>query len=185
LASAGQGYNEKEADEDLLNTITVNQLILLRGAVGLLGENAKPKWWSSAFGGPESETFLKPVFPRTHFLARLQGFSAAAAHVHDDRIGVGNVYHLFRLPEALEQELHQFGTSSAMRGIADELNDVEAATGVIKRIAGDTSKSAEGPVLAGPLSSVRDEAVWREVASHYLGAYQAGQAVFPFFADQA
>jgi hypothetical protein len=30
----------------------------------------------------------------------------AAARVHDEYIGVGKVYHLFRLPEHIEQALH-------------------------------------------------------------------------------
>jgi hypothetical protein len=43
----------------------------------------------------------------TNYWPQCNGETHAAALVHDERIGVGNVYHLFRLPEEMEQGIHQ------------------------------------------------------------------------------
>ena len=89
-----------------LETQQIEQLTLMRFAVGFLGEQANPWWWDSSFCGNNGKAFLSPVFPRTYIHAQYQGVVSAAALVHDDRIGVGNVFHLFRLPEDIEQGLH-------------------------------------------------------------------------------
>jgi len=78
----------------------------MRAAVGFLGEKEQAGWWPSSFFGIGSTAFLSPLFPRTHFLAQCQGVTCAASRKHDERIGVGQVYHLFRLPEDIEQGIH-------------------------------------------------------------------------------
>jgi len=82
-------------------------LIRLRFIVGYLGEQLQPTWWSSSFLAPVSTAFLTPMFSKTALLAQYHGIREAAARIHDEHIGIGKgVFHLFRLPDTLEQELH-------------------------------------------------------------------------------
>lgn len=86
-------------------------LAQLRIVVGFLGEKDQAGWWPSGFCASASTAFLLPAFPRTLTPARYEGLCRAAQLVHDEHVGLGDVYHLFRLPEALEQALQ---TSSTM-----------------------------------------------------------------------
>jgi len=85
------------------NRQIAENLVLLRMAVGAAGEDKELAWWRSAFCGSMSGACLAPIFPKTVSLAALTGVTAAACRVHDEHIGVGRVFHLFRLPEDLEQ----------------------------------------------------------------------------------
>lgn len=90
-----------------MTTHSLTTITTLRTAVGVLCERAEFGYCSSKFSSTEAEAFLSPVFPRARFLACLTGVTAAAARAHDARIGIGNVYHLFRLPEDVEQGIHE------------------------------------------------------------------------------
>ncbi len=75
------------------------------------------------------------------------GVTRVVALVHDECIGVGNVYHLFRLPEDLEQGIQrtlQEAESSQM--IADLIASQEAALDYLDSLAGLPVEMAEGPV---------------------------------------
>ena len=75
----------------------------LRVLIGYLGEKNQANWWGSEFFSATATAFLAPIFNRSLFLAQYQGATAAAAKIHDEAIGVGRIYHLFRLPIGLEQ----------------------------------------------------------------------------------
>ena len=83
-------------------------IVRLRVIVGYLGEKAQFDWWQSGFFTPSSAAFLNPVFARTSALAQYHGVKEAARRLHDEHIGVGRMFHLFRLPETLEQSLFEF-----------------------------------------------------------------------------
>lgn len=95
----------------------------LRVLVGYLGEKAQHGWWPSEFYSATSSAFLTPVFVRTAKLAQYHGASEAARLVHDEHIGIGRVFHLFRLPQAIEQAVFEYlqvpaAAEEAQRGIA-------------------------------------------------------------------
>ena len=52
------------------------KLIKLRTCVAFLGEKNQKNWWHSSFLSRSGEAFLKPVFPKTHLLTRVNGASA-------------------------------------------------------------------------------------------------------------
>ena len=79
--------------------------LYLRLLVGYLGERAQGAWWPTAFYEPSGRLFLEPVFGKTARLAQYHGVLEAARRLHDDHLSVGR-YHLFRLPEEVEQNLH-------------------------------------------------------------------------------
>jgi hypothetical protein len=92
-------------DANLADSALRIDLIRLRLAVGSLGEQVKPAWWQSSFLGPNAAPFLDPIFGPKRLGAQYRGVTEAARLVHDDRIGIGRVVHLFRLSELMEQLL--------------------------------------------------------------------------------
>src|SRR6516162_928813 len=86
--------------------IDIDQTIRLRIAIGYLGEQAA--WWPSSFLGQHAFTFLSPVFGNRTTVAQYHGVVEAACRAHDEKIGIGRVFHLFRLPEAAERRISSY-----------------------------------------------------------------------------
>lgn len=162
----------------------LDKLATLRAVVGLLGEQTQSSYWSSSFFDSGSKSFLSPVFPRTQILAQYRGATAAAAIVHDDRIGIGNVFHLFRLPEDMEQGLHAAAEGAAVSSIAESTASRESALQFLVDYTSGVRKESEGPVKIGPLISIRDASAWENAAAHYLAGLEANTDTFPFFSDK-
>lgn len=161
-------------------------LAMLRAAIGFLGERGQAGWWPSSFLAAESAPFLAPVFGRTQVLAQCTAVAAAAARVHDERIGAGHVYHLFRLPEDLEQRIHAaLHESELTRRITEAVSSRERALETLRAEAGAPSEAGVGPTRAGDLHDLRQPKRWRDVAAQYLAAIERGIEVFPYFADRA
>src|ERR1039458_4053001 len=80
-------------------------LLQMRLLIGFLGERAQFAWWPTAFYEPASRLFLEPVFSKSSQLAQYHGVLEAARRLHDEHLSVGS-YHLFRMPEEVEQDLH-------------------------------------------------------------------------------
>lgn len=156
----------------------------MRTVVAYLGERDLNGWWQSSFFGTGSKAFLSPVFSRTETLAQYHGASAAAARIHDERIGVGEVFHLFRLPEYLEQEIHQALTSSGfVKTITDHLGSADTAMKSLKDVACPVTQDTVGPVRVGGLDALREDSGWAVVAGHYAEAFDKGMQVYPYFSD--
>jgi len=159
-------------------------LATLRIIVGYLGEREQFAWWPSEFFAPGSAAFLAPLFARTQLLAQCNGVTLAAARIHDERIGVGQVYHLFRLPEDLEQGIHRtLNDDAACSRLAEQAVDRTSALISLRALAGSASPAAVGPVRAGSAADLRSMAAWSTVAAHYLHAVEQGEQVFPYFRD--
>jgi len=125
-------------------------LAQVRAVVGYLGERDQYAWWQSGFFSPTRNAFLSPIFPRTQILGQYTGVVRAAALVHDERIGVGNVYHLFRLPEDMEQGVHRaLHASDLAQTITVLVATKETALAYLRKEAGPGSKSDVGPTRIG------------------------------------
>lgn len=167
-------------------TVNIESVATLRAVIGYLGEKDLQAWWPTSFFSTSSQPFLIPVFGRTRLLAQCTGVSQAASHTHDDRIGVGRVHHLFRLPEDMEQDVFQTWQRHMLVEQIDALvASQEAATGYLRSVADQTTDSEAGPVLAGSSNDLLEEAAWGQVASLYLSAVETKHQVFPYFADIA
>jgi hypothetical protein len=160
-------------------------LAKIRTVVGYLGEREQQDWWQSSFFAANSRTFLSPVFGRTHLLARCIGVTRAAALVHDERIGVGRVYHLFRLPEDVEQGIHLvLHTAEVMQQVAPLVAQQDAAMQFLDSEARSLAGGNVGPAEVGHARDVRDRRYWRAVAAQYLHAFEARTEVYPYFTDR-
>ena len=159
----------------------ITKIAEIRVTVGYLGEKEQFNWWPSSFYSASSSAFLAPVFSRTQSLARLTGVSRAASRVHDEYIGVGAVYHLFRLPERMEQQIvvhmqkeqDQFETPTAR----------EEALAWLHEYADEMPITTIGPVRVGDIEQLRDEASWKLVAARYLYGFEMGARIYPYFRD--
>ena len=83
------------------------------------GERAQCNWWPTAFYEASSRLFLEPAFVKTSRLAQYHAVVEAARRLHDEHLNVGS-YHLFRLPEEIEQDLHSLKLSNDGENIASQ-----------------------------------------------------------------
>jgi len=163
----------------------LENLAIIRAVVGYLGEREQYAWWQSSFFSAQSRSFLAPVFGRTQLLAQTTGVTRAASLVHDERIGVGRVFHLFRLPEDIEQGINQALQQPAVaQRVTVVVAHKEAALQYLQDAARGTSAAGVGPTRIGDAGSLRDARTWRAVAAQYAQAFNNGDEVFPFFTDQ-
>jgi hypothetical protein len=170
----------------LMENSAIWTIATLRSAVGFLGERGEAGWWPSGFFAAGSGAFLAPVFGRTHTLAQCTGVTRAATIVHDERIGVGHVYHLFRLPEDMEQRIHAaLHEPDLIRAIGELVSSRDSALGYLRQQGGSVSNTSAGPTWAGDLQALRTPAAWRGVAALYLAGVGSGVAIYPFFADRS
>lgn len=164
-----------------MNAPYLAKLHRIRLAVGFLGERDQLAWWPTSFFAAASKPFLDPVFVKTAPQAQYHGVVEAARRVHDERLSVGS-FHLFRLPEEMEQDLFAVvkqegaGTSSVAPTSKDE------ALEELQSIAGETNGSSpEGPVLVGVISDIRKSESLAALAGAYAKAFAAGTQAFPYF----
>ena len=155
-------------------------VLATRWLVGFLGERAQFGWWPTSFHEPSSRLFLEPVFSKTLRLAQYHGVLEAARRVHDEHLSVGS-YHLFRLPEEVEQDLH--GLIQGAR--ADEftppdLGSREAALLSLKAVAGAATASAVGPTAIGNIGDLDSPNTVKAIASAYLSAFSQDAKVYPY-----
>jgi hypothetical protein len=110
----------------------------------------------------------------------VSGVVEAAKRVHDERIGVGRVFHLFRLPETMEQRLFD-----AIQDPCKEFDEVvvspEAARATLEGIVGTKVEAKSGPAMLGTADKL-DDAEWiAEAAALYSAAFNADGQCFPYF----
>ena len=167
-----------------METTQLEHLARLRAAVGYLGERDQYTWWQSAFFAPTSPAFLTPVFTRTLVLAQMNGVTRAASMVHDERIGVGNVYHLFRLPEDVEQGIHRvLHNPELCEQITALVVNRESSIAYLCRIAAIPEEEDVGPMHIGEIRELRDPDHWSVAAARYARAFENHFEIYPYFAD--
>lgn len=153
------------------------QLAKLRSCVAYLGEKDQKNWWSSSFLSPSGKVFLDPVFPKTSFLARVNGASLAAQVVHDEHIGIGDVYHLFRLSENIEHDVSQLLAKDA--SVLELIVSEEMAQAGLQELSGGERTQGVGPLLIE--HDGIDQAMIGHMAAAYMQGFSAGEQVYPYY----
>ena len=156
-------------------------LLRLRLTVAILGEKDHFAWWQSAFFTQGNQAFLDPLFPRTRLLAQCNGVARAAALVHDERIGIGQTYHLFRLPEEMEQAIHRGLQDPALIATFPKVTTQEKLLTQLEQLASPGQTNAVGPVRVGSRQSLTNLDKWKQVVALYLQAFEQNQQTFPYF----
>lgn len=165
-----------------MNEQVLNRLLEMRFAVGLLGERSQHGWWPTAFFEQASTRFLEPVFPKTAVFATYHGVVEAAKRVHDERLSVGS-FHLFRLPEEIEQDLYRVLGQELSSGesLATALNSESAIDALRNQAGAQEGAAPEGPILIGSLDDLRKADSVRAIATAYLQSFERGTQAFPYF----
>lgn len=166
------------------STTTKNDLIRLRLLVGFLGEKNQFGWWQSTFLGVTSTSFLLPSFPRTSLLAQYHGVIESARQVHDQHIGIGQVFHLFRLPSEVEQDLH----ASLLTGfsIKDGLTDSDQALKQLQSLSEKLIQiSPNGPIAVGDIEDCTGSLLIKTLAATYWGAFNCSNRTYPYLVTKS
>jgi len=160
----------------------LDKYLHLRLLIGYLGEAAQFNWWPTSFFQPSSKQFLEPVFARTTRLAQYHGVKEAARRLHDEHIGVGSVFHLFRLPEEMEREIHgRFEDQVGIEKLIGELASKDAALHALSVLADGDRSAGEGPISIGKVSDLRTNKAIKETARCYKAAFNQGAKSYPYF----
>lgn len=162
-----------------MNTIAM-KIAELRVLVGFLGEKGQANWWGSEFFSATAVAFLAPIFNRSLFLAQYQGVTAAASKTHDEAIGVGRIYHLFRLPIGLEQASADVLNDTAfVQTLQARLAKRELALARLAELAEKPESVSPGPVSLGDMSQDLKVELQR-AAGFYCAAFTSGIQTFPY-----
>jgi len=164
-------------DKDLLN------IIKLRFAVGFFGENEQHNWCPSLWMTKNASAFLSPIYGDRLDTARYHGVVEAARRVHDERIGVGRAFHLFRLPEGLERRLHEIVARDGACKELSDLTEASTAEGALAQLAPDAKDASPGPVRAGDISDLNGREWIGSLAAYYRAAFKESQETFPYFSE--
>lgn len=163
-----------------MNKQLIRLIAELKLLVGYLGEKSQHNWWESNFLGASSSAFLMHTFPRTTLLSQYHGVNEAALLVHDEYVGVGKNYHLFRLPVSIERNV-----ANVIQELASDENAIsslkskEAALQRLSELATKT-EAQEGPVNIGSFEDAKLEHLMHTSAGLYLSAFQQGKKCLPF-----
>lgn len=153
-------------------------LLKARLLVGFLGERAQFGWWPTAFYEVSGRPFLEPVFPKTTRLAQYHGVIEAARRIHDEHLSVGS-FHLFRLPEEMEQDLHALlQTEHEHLFSAGFCEDKSVALDDLRNVASDAKLNVEGPVSIGKVGEIKTHI--QKMAAVYRSAFISGVPSFPY-----
>jgi hypothetical protein len=168
-----------------MNEKLIHQIIGVRLAVGLLGEREQAGWWPSMFLGRHAHAFLSPIFGGKTRMAQYHGVTEAACRVHDESIGVGRVFHLFRLPESIEQLMFSaFQEGDVPEEVTRCFGSREAAESMLASLANGPTAVRPGPIRLGDAGIINTPGGMRLVAANYRAAFEAGIKCYPYFADR-
>ena len=164
-----------------MNKQLIKDIAELRMVVEFLGEKDQFGWWPCLFFSSSSDQYLSPIFPKTTMIARYQGVKQAAQKLHDISVGKGSVYHLFRLPENIEDMvLELLKDEEYIDGSIEPLLNKEAALSKIENMATNKEKGKEGPTLLGDFNVDKLDEVIGKMANNYLEAFKKNIKSYPY-----
>jgi len=107
----------------------------------------------------------------------------AAAKVHDEAIGVGRIYHLFRLPIGLEQaSADALNDAVFVQAVQAKLASRELALARLAELAKTTVSASAGPVSLGQMSQDL-KAELQRAAAFYCVAFTSEIQTFPYLRE--
>ena len=158
----------------------MRRIIEIRHVVGFLGEKSQCNWWPTSFYETSSIRFLEPVFSRTAVLARYTGAVEAARRFHDENLSVGS-YHIFRLPEEIEQDLHEMvQAKSGELFDPSVVIDQSAALSALSKFSEEPVEAPVGPVMVGTIDALRTTNLLQKIRSIYQSALLSNKQALPY-----
>lgn len=160
------------------------QIAALRLLIGFLGEKPQFAWWDTNFLSPIGQQYMAINFPRTALSAGIHSVTDAARRIHDERIGKGGVYHLFRLPSALEEDVHHAILKGHAQLVLTQIRTKETALDEMKKLATEEDLTGSGPVLIGQIPELEKPETLGRLAAIYQRAFAIGLPSFPYFSHE-
>lgn len=161
-------------------------IVAVRLLVGALGEKAAADgtpWWPGRFTSAAGLRSLEKIFPKSWAQAALESVVESARRVHDDRLGAvaDRVYHLFRLPDDVEDRVADWlrRPETALAPPPDNRDAILTAL----RAYGAAAGAPTGPLCLGRESRLLHAATYHELAATYLLAADTGVTVIPYFEE--
>ena len=106
--------------------------------------------------------------------------------VHDERIGVGRVFHLFRLPEVIELSLFErFDEAARSMELDALLNSSTTAIEKLKELAPAPVELRDGPIQIGTTDDFERNEWLARAAAAYHAAFAADAQSFPYFVERS
>jgi len=163
-------------------TPTALSALRLRILVLALGENASPPWWRTNLLSEAGRRFCERLFPRTALAAAVNSGGKAACAAHDEAIGRRSVFHLFRLPEAVERDIRQvlMDDRDAVDALASLLGSREEMLSHLETMATGAKAGGPGPQKVASVSELVNAEGYRRMADIYLSGFKAGTKSFPY-----
>lgn len=162
--------------------------IRLRALISTLGESSNPVWWKTEFMNETGLRFLERLYPRTFVRAAVHATGRAACEVHDRTVGRVGVYHLFRLPESLEVEIHKTPPSEDddfFKSFRSCLSQQDNLLEMLALHCEDTGLKADaGPKRIGTAWDATTIEGLVTAATVYRNAFKQGKQAFPYFAAE-
>ena len=161
-------------------------ILSLRILVLVLGEAQHAGWWRSGFLSPVGLRHLSYIYPRSILSAAVRAAGRAAKSVHDSSIGIGNVHHLFRLPQNMERQLDDLleeSESSLLDRFGPILSQREKLLDEFGQLSGmvGADRSQPGPRRMGTIQELQRPETVQQLAAAYRAAFHDGAKVFPYF----
>jgi len=165
----------------------LQRLLTIRTIIAALGEHPPAPWWRTQFLTDAGLRATARIFPRTAVAAAILSVCEAARRDHDNKVGVGRRYHLFRLPtewedgvaSTLTRQESQAELKQLLQSGRDELlKKLELLAQGSKRV------GKEGPIALGAGARISTSEAIAELAANYLRAFTNNQKCYPYFEDQ-
>jgi hypothetical protein len=154
----------------------IEQFILLRLQVAYAGEAGKPGWWPTACLTAGAALDFKALFAEAAPAVAWQLSSQAACLAHDKWLS-GMDYHLFRLPEGLEEAIYHTGLQLSSSQAQAMLAQKEALLMETEL----KCATATGPHRLGNSSDLLTGDALPALRACYAAAFAEGTQVFPYF----
>ena len=159
-------------------------ILKLRWNVGYLCERTEQPWWNADLFGSASLNIFKAIYPRTSILAQYYALKETATTFHDEMLNRGT-FHLFRLHEEIEQDLHKYIVDNISELSLKIPKNLEEALQEIKLLSKNKAKSKEGPHFIDGNASHIDGDMISKIADVYLMAFLEKKKSFPYIKDHA
>ena len=161
----------------------LKSILSLRWNVGYLSEKSESPWWNSDIFGSSSIKIFEAIYPRTPLLAQYHALRKSASEFHDDMLSEGT-FHLFRLHEEVEQDLHKFVLEN-LKTIQNEVpkEKTEAISG-IKLFSKNQVPVKDGPYYIDLNTNLIDNNSIAQMADVYLMAFTENKKSFPYFKEK-
>ena len=154
----------------------VEHFLLLRLQVAYAGETSTPVWWPTNCLTADAAMDFRHLFADAAPAVAWQLSSQAACQAHDKWLS-GMDYHLFRLPEGLEEAIYHTGLQLPVAVAQQWLAERDA----LGKVPAGSMPSPTGPQRLGTSADLLSGAALPALRTCYKAAFQGGVQVFPYF----